>query len=425
MKRISPWVVFASLVAIAVVAVLVCDFTSIAHAHDLRTVMAEGGAGVAATEELVRQFKAHHEDIKTALTKAGAKDSELEARLDEMAQKMVRFANGDGGGGDFQTKSWGQSVVDSEEYKSLAGSPNQRGRAVVRLKALITTGSTSGGAFYQNDRQEYDEAVHSLPRRRMRFRELLASGRTTKTSVEFPRQTTRTNAAATQTEGALKGESALAWETLTAPVRTIAHWIPASKQVLDDAPMLASIINNELRYMLEDVEENQLLNGAGTGTDLNGVYTQATAFAAPFIVATPTVIDVLLLAIAQIQTAGFEPDGITLNPVDWAKLQSIKDTTGAYLGSGPFSAADVSRLWRLPVVTTTAMAAGKFLVSTSIGAQVFDRQDAIVEVSSEDSDNFRRNLVTIRAEERLALAVYRPTAFVKGDIAAGITDALS
>lgn len=407
---------------VAIMAITGFDPAHAAHAtagQDFSSMLAEGGAGGAASTELMRRFEAHHTEVKAALTKAGVKDSELEARMGEIEQMIVR--RGEDGGGD-RVKSWGQEVADSTEYKSLASSPNQRGRAVIQLKTTITTGAASGGAFGPSERVGYSEASHGLPRRRVRFRELLAPGRTSKTIIEYPRQTTRTNAAAMQTaEGAAKGESALAWEMVTQPVRTLAHWIPASKQVLDDAPMLASIIDNELRYMLEDVEELQLLTGSGTGTDLNGVYTQATAFSPPFTLVAPTMIDVLLLAIAQTQAAGFEPDGLTLNPLDWAKLQTLKTTTGEYLGNGPFSSEQVARLWTLPVVTTTAMTLDKFLVSTRVGAQIFDRQDATVEVSTEHSDFFTKNLVAIRAEERLALAVYRTTAFTKGDFSDAIT----
>ncbi len=373
------------------------------------------------TAELVREFKAHNADVKAALEKAGVKDLELDARLFDMEQRLAtRDAYSHIGDGN-SSKSWGQEVADSEEYKSLAGSPNQRGRAVIRMKTTITTGSSSGGPLGPSDRVGYSQAAHGLPRRRVRFRELLAPGRTYSTAIEYPRQTTRTNAAAMQVEAAAKGESALAWEMITQPVRTLAHWIPASKQVLDDSLMLASIIDNELRYMLEDVEEGQLLNGGGTGVDLNGVYTQATAFSAPFTLAAPTMIDVLLLAIAQTQAAGFEPDGLTLHPLDWAKLLTLKTTQGEYLGNGPFSSEQVARLWSLPVVTTTAMTQDKFLVSTRVGAQIFDRQDATVEISTEHSDFFVKNLVAIRAEERLALAVYRTTAFTKGDFSDAIT----
>jgi HK97 family phage major capsid protein len=173
------------------------------------------------------------------------------------------------------------------------------------------------------------------------------------------------------------------------------------------------------------VEDAQLLTGGGTGSDLTGVYTTATAYAPPF---TPsaggnlTKLDVLLLAIAQVEDADYDADGIVLNPLDWRDIQSTKDDEGNYVGGGPFTAEDVARLWAMPVATSKAMTAGNFLVgSFQQGAQIFDRQEATVEISTEDSDNFRKNLVTLRGEERLAFVIKHAGAFVKGDFATALS----
>jgi HK97 family phage major capsid protein len=205
-------------------------------------------------------------------------------------------------------------------------------------------------------------------------------------------------------------------------VRTVAHFLVASKQILDDAPALQSIIDAELRYGLGLVEDSQLLAGGGTGTDLTGVYTTAAAFDAPFqSSAMWTEVDVLLQAIAQVDDTDLLCDGLVLNPLDWRMIQSLKDDQGRYLGSGPFSAEQVERLWNMPVATTKAMTQGHFLAGAfQQGAQIFDRQEATVEISTEDSDNFRKNLVTIRAEERLAFVIKHPDAFVKGDFTSAL-----
>jgi HK97 family phage major capsid protein len=165
------------------------------------------------------------------------------------------------------------------------------------------------------------------------------------------------------------------------------------------------------------VEENQLLLGGGTGTDLNGIYTQATAYSASTLtISSPTAIDTLRVALLQASLAEFPATGIVLHPTDWANIELTKTTDGAYLFANPQSNASQT-LWGLPVVATTAITEDKFLVgSFNLGAQIFDRWDADVLISTEDSDNFRKNLVTILAEERLALAVYRPEAFIKGDL---------
>lgn len=362
---------------------------------------------------LVTKFDEHFGAVKQFHSKTESKLVEIGARLDEIEQKSARRGSDDPG-----PKTLGQQVVDSDAFKSFATA----GAGKVRVKATFTTGSVSGGFFGPSHRVM---APDMLQRRTLRVRDLLSQGQTTSGTIEYPRQTTRTNAAAIQAaEGDEKPESTLGFEMVTAPVRTIAHWIPASNQVLQDAPMLMSIIDSELRYGLADVEENQLLNGSGTGANLNGVYTQATAFSAPFTMAAPTMLDVLLLAIAQLEAANYEPDGIVMNGTDWAKILSFKTADGTYLGNGPFNAEQVKRLWTLPVATTSLMASDKFLVGAfKRGAQIFDRQDATVEVSTEHADFFVRNLVAIRAEERLALAVYRPGAFVKGDFSDAITAA--
>jgi HK97 family phage major capsid protein len=190
--------------------------------------------------------------------------------------------------------------------------------------------------------------------------------------------------------------------------------------------MLQSYIDGRLRYGLKLVEEDQLLNGGGTGTDLNGIYTQATASTANLaVVSAPTKIDVIRVAMLQAALAEFPPNGVVLHPTDWAGIELTKDTAGAYIIGNPQDSAQ-PRLWGLPVVATQAMTLDKFLVGAfGMGAQIFDRQDANVAISTEDASNFRQNLVTILAEERLALAVYRPEAFVKGDFSDQITDLTS
>lgn len=364
-----------------------------------------------ATEEIkaTGQMAAETKNALEAITKTG---DELRGRLQEVEQRLARRGGGDG----THTKSWGEQVADSPEYKALAASHG--GRARISVKTTITSGNTSGGALIAPDRRP---TPIMLPKRRVRVRDLLAPGRTSSNSIQYPRQTLRTNAAATVAEGAQKPESALAFELVNAPVQTIAHTMPASKQVLDDAPMLRSLIDSELLYMLDDVEELQLLMGSGSGTNLQGVYTVATAYAAPFTIPNPTMIDVLLLAITQVQVAGYDPDGIVLNPLDWARILTMKDGEERYLANGPFGPEQIARLWTLPVAPTTAMTQDKFLITTRTGAQIFDREDAAVEISTEHADFFTHNMIMLRAEERLGLATYRPASFTKGDFSDAIT----
>ena len=150
------------------------------------------------------------------------------------------------------------------------------------------------------------------------------------------------------------------------------------------------------------------------GNNLNGINTQATAFVAPITIAGATNIDTLRLALLQSELALFPSTGIVLHPSNWAAIELTKETTGAYIFANPQSLAQPA-LWGRPVVTTQAMAVNNYLVGAfKLGAQIFDRLQSNVLVSSEHEDDFIRNMVSVLVEERLGLAVFRPSAFVKG-----------
>lgn len=254
--------------------------------------------------------------------------------------------------------------------------------------------------------------------RRLTIRDLLAQGRISSNSLEYVRENIFTNSAAPVAEGTLKPESNLTFTKETANVKTIAHWIQASRQVMDDAPMLASYVNNRLLFGLALVEEGQLLNGDGTGDNLTGLNQVATAYDADLTVAGDTRADQIAHAIFQTSESEFEASGIILNPRDWHAIALLKDADGRYIFGGPAAFA-AKVMWGLPVVATKAQALGTFTVGGfDLASQVWDRMDATVEVSREDRDNFVKNMLTILCEERLALAHYRPTAIIKGAFAA-------
>lgn len=337
--------------------------------------------------------------------------NEAKARMDELEQKLDRR----GSEADAQMSA-GQRFVEDEGFKSFAGQTRPRGRHIVEVKdisSLTTNAPGSVGTLVQPDRAGMVE----LPQRRMTIRALLAPGTTTSNAIEYDREVGFTNAAAPVAEGALKPQSEIQFTDETATVRTIAHWMRASVQILADAPGLQSMIDQRLRYGLAFAEEVQLLTGSGTAQNLEGLVTAASAYAAAGGLAPDSQIDVVRLMILQVALAEYPANGIIMNPINMAGIEMMKDDTGRYLIGDPQGTIQ-KRLWGLPVVETQAMAVGKTLTGAfNLAAQIFDRQDATVEVSTEDQDNFVKNKVTIRAEERLALAIYRPEALVYGDLA--------
>ncbi|EPR14137.1 capsid protein [Sphingobium indicum IP26] len=394
----------------------------------------DGGADEPDIKQLSRDLKAatdkvkeFAEDAKGRLEKgeqltAAAKEkadealvkfNELSATMTEIEQKLARSGNPDGNGG---RKSVGSMVVADEGIKSFMDRAPSKGSVAFACKAIITSLTTdadgSAGDLIIPDRQS---GIVAPPERRLTVRDLITPGRTSSNAIQFVQETGFTNNAATAAETTQKAQSELKFDLKTLPVATIAHWVQASKQILADAPMLESYIDGRLRYGLAYAEELQLLKGDGTGSNLLGIIPQATAYAAPGGLVADNMIDQLRYAMLQAVLAEYPATGHVLNPIDWARIETMKDGEGRYIIGNPTNGATPT-LWRLPVVETPAMTVDKFLTGAfKLAAQVFDREDANVELSTEDRDNFIKNLVTIRAEERLGLAVYRPEALIYGD----------
>jgi HK97 family phage major capsid protein len=363
-----------------------------------------------------------NEQRTAIIDKLVAEMTAARAQIQDLEQKAVRRPGGSGGDADAYMTP-GQRFITDERIKAVLTDPDRqrwRGRVRANMAAITTvTAGATRDVLVPADRRS---GIIERPNRRMTIRDLLTPGRTTSNAIEYVREVGFSNAAAVVSEGDLKPESDIDYELKLAPVATIAHFIVASKQILDDAPQLETSIDGRLRYGLAFVEEQQLLNGDGTGANLNGIVTQATAFSRTFVPELPTRIDDIRLAILQTELAEFPATGVVLHPTDWARIEMAKDTQGKYLitSSDDGQGNATVRLWGLPVVPTQAMLVTKFLVGAfMLGAQIFDREDAMVEISTEDSDNFRRNLATLRGEERLALAVYRPESFIYGTFQTG------
>ena len=339
----------------------------------------------------------------------------LKSRMDELEQKDARR-----GTDETDHRTPGEKFAQSEQVKSLQADPRSVVKARMELKAETMTSNpaqnTAGaaGLLVQPHRLA---GIMATPDRRLTVRDLLMAGSTDSNAIEYIRETGFTNGAAAQAkEGDKKAQSDLKFDLQTTSVKTLAHFFKASRQILDDASQLASYINGRLSFGLKLVEEQQLLNGDGLNGNLKGIIPQATAFADPASLAKYTTIDQLRLAMLQAVLAEYPASSHVLNPIDWAKIELTKDDNGRHIIGNPQGVATPT-LWGLPVVTTQAMGAGKFLTGAfDLAAQIFDRQSSFIEVGFEN-DDFTRNLVTILCEERLALAVYRPEALIYGTLA--------
>ncbi|MCE7028933.1 phage major capsid protein [Jiella avicenniae] len=356
-------------------------------------------------------------ETKAALTGLVEQGTALQARMIEVEQKLARR----GGSGDGPSmKSTGELFTESDEFKAMIARKGGTARMNVKAVTSITSATTGTGGVGDAIRPERLPYIVTPGLRTFTIRDLLMPGRTASNAIEYVKETGFQNMAAPVAELAQKPQSDLAFNLVSTPVRTIAHWFHASKQVLDDIPLLQSYIDGRARYGLALVEEAQLLAGDGTGQNLLGIIPQASAYDfANRSLGSDTKVDRIRRAILQVRLALYRATAVVMSPSDWAEIETLKDSEGRYIIGDPRGVVE-KRLWGLPVVDSDAIADGKFLTGAfNMGAQVFDREDANVQVSTEDRANFIENAVTIRAEERLALAVTRPESFVYGNLVAG------
>jgi len=361
------------------------------------------------TEQELRQFLETQDAELKAL--ASRPDAETAARLLAIEQRIVQRGPGGGIPNFGLEKSFGDLVVESEGFAQFKKGGNRSGQIAIGSfhKTAIINASGQNQPLVPDYRMPGIVAPGMFP---LTVRDALAQFRTTSNLVQYTRELSFTNAAAPQAgENVAKAESAMTFELLNAAVQTLAHWIPVSRQVLDDAVALADYLNMRLLYGLKNVEEQQLLNGNGTGQQLSGLIANATPYAGP---AGSTLLDTLGIAISQVEARGFKPDRILLHPQDFWQMSLIRTTTGEYVYSNPLVTTP-AQLWSVPVITTVNLTRGNFLVGAfKQAAAIWDRWDATIEVSREHQDFFIKNMVAILCEERLALTVFQPSAIVVG-----------
>jgi len=362
--------------------------------------------------EIDAMLKSAGAESKSAVEAAEKAAKELKAMGDRLLEIEQKQAEGIKKGYEMP-KSLGESFATSDEFKAFAEGRTSKARLEIKNTITGQSGSpaTNSDTIVAPQRQV---GIVAGAFRNLRIRDIMPSGTTSSNLVEYTRELAFTNAAAETAEGATKPEATLTFELASAPVKTIAHWLKLSKQVMDDAPALASYVDTRLRYGVDLRIDQQLLNGNGSGQNIGGLAKAGnhTAF-------TPAsgdnAIDSINRAIYLVAAADYNATAIILNPADWGAIERTKTQDDAYVFGAPQRLAPT--LWGLPVVATNTMTAGKFMVGAfDMAAQVWNRQGTVVEMSEADDTNFQKNLVTVRAEARLALAIYRPVSIQYGSL---------
>ena len=356
---------------------------------------------------------------------------EMQEKLAAMSREVLDLQqSGTKGLGGPEEKTVYEMIVESENYKRCNGDPEARRMDPVRIgsfhKRLANPGERKTqivNAAGQNQPLVPSQRVPGIitpAEQRLFIRDVIPAARTASNLIEYVVEASFTNNAAPQGdtspvgtgEGETKQESAMTFTLTPSPVRTIAHWIPASRQVLQDATMLEAHISQRLIYGLKLEEEQEILTGTATGNTLNGINNQAAAFA--FGVTNATLLDTLLDGFLQVSLSNYEASALVLHPTDWNSIQKLKDSQNRYLFVDP-AMMTTPQVWGKPVVASQSQTLGYFTTGAfSLGAQIWDKEDASVRMSDSHASFFVQNMVAILCEERLALCVYRPAAFVYG-----------
>lgn len=363
------------------------------------------------------------QDVRKISREMGPPEKESEGLKIEDGIDSVR--------GTFQVKSVGEQFVESEGYKTLleriksGGGLRQgdsSGKVEVKAGTLLESGQGAGLIPVPQVVPGVTEKLFE----RLTIADIIPAGSTNTNSLRYIVEGTATEGATAVAEGAAKPASDLALSTVDEPVQKLATILTVSDELLEDAAAVSSYINGRLALFVKIEEESQLLSGDGTSPNISGFLDRAINTYAAGTVDNNAV--ALFKALNGTRGSSFlEPDTIVMHPSNWEATRLLQDSNGQFYGGGPFTgpyggpqgpAASMypadNTLWGRRVLVTSAITANTALLGAfSQASQLFRRGGLTVEATNSHQDYFVKNLVAIRAEERLALAVYRPTAFTK------------
>ena len=352
------------------------------------------------------------EESKKALEALGNEQKTLAERLLQIEQKQIAPPAEES-----KVETAGEQFIKSDLYKARLANPNQRGSVRMEVKNTVTNAI---GATYSARRPGIVEGAFRV----FTIEELLTSIPTTSNAIDYVRENVFTNNAAEAAEGVQKAQSSLTFTAVQMPVSTVAHFIKITRQLAMDNAALAAYINRRMIYGVNLRVEQQLVAGDGVSPNLSGLTlaanTTAHGYSAAALVAlglsATNRFDLVGKMMGDVAGADYPADVVILNTADWWTMRLTKDADGRYLLGDPGSNV-VPSLFGRPVVASNSMTADKVWVgSLAQAATLHEREGVVVEISDSDENNFQLNLLTIRAERRLALTVEKPAASRFGDL---------
>lgn len=367
-----------------------------------KAALAEAKSAVEAGEKSAEDLQSAITELETVQTQIkAANEAEalmkgLEKPFEEKADKEVEEKA--------MPRTLGDNFVEAIKKQTIGKKFDLN---VPAFKAATDTQTSPAGAV--DFATTFDKTVVEAARIPLVVRDLFGAENISGSTLVYLVEGALQGAPAVTAEGAEKPQIHFADPTpKTVSLSKIACHIKESDEYINDYPFLASAINGRLLYELGLVEQNKLVTDllATSGIQTGTYAANATA---------SDIADEILHAAMDVQnSSGFAADAILINPADWYTLRVGKDGDYRYYGGGYFGGQNVQNLWGINVCVSSAVAAGPIVVGAyKTCASVVQNGGVSVEAVNTNEDDFVKNLMTIRAEERLALAVRRPAGFKK------------
>ena len=370
----------------------------------------------------VKSMKEAGEEFRKNLTQETAKLNEkataLQAQLDQVdARTQAGFASAQKG---YSFSSELEKAFASDAFGNYKSGNANKVKLDLELKGGdMTIANSYSGEVIPADRVP---DLKFTPNRKVNVRQLLPVGQTSSNLIRFVRESAYDNAAVPTAQGSPKPQSDFDLTAVDRSIRTIPTFMRLTKEMLDDTPGLIAYLSSRAPSKLLNVEDTQILYGSGIGQNLHGFATDGSAYTNVPFGTTINRFDVLAAAVVQTTKNEYSPNAIMINPTDYLRLVSTKETAGAYILPSYVSMSGGQMfIMGVPVYAINGVVAGDFFVGDlALGSQLFVRQGITLEFFEQDADNVTKNFVTVRVEERIALAVYTSQSIVYGSFAAAL-----
>lgn len=372
-------------------------------------------------EGIENSIAAFQEKAEGEIKAAGAVSAETNAAIEKLGEQQLEVANRlqtleqtglQGNQGGEPVVSMGKQFTESDAFKAFQNGSTQKARFEVQNNTL--TGSDANVAPDRKDGVVPGD-THFLT-----LENLFPSVPTTSNAIEFTKEASFTNSAAEAAEATEKAESALTWTLVNMPVSTVAHWLKISRQLASDNQALAAYVNLRMAYGVDRRVETQLGAGNGVAPNISGILDTGNFTAHGFAAAdigTLAKVNLITKMIGSLWAVGGRPSAILMNPADWAQVQVDITDSSVNAARVDYSNSFAPTLNGVPVVQSNGITADQVVVGDfNMAGTIYNREGTVIELSDSDDDNFTKNLVTIRAERRLALTIERPSLIIAGDL---------